>query len=138
MRCPRRLAASDQSTSGVVAATLGREAQCSGNDERTDAAVGARLINMQLPGRVVCVAPTEVAVLVAVPYPVVVRKLLRVAARAAGKMADVHQIGPQERIGAPQPLLTVVGRCKTMSRNSSTSVIMFFFKLKRQMFLPST
>ncbi len=70
---------------------------------------------MYLLGRVTCVTPPEVAVLMAVPYPVVVRKLLRVAARAAGKMADVHQIGPQERVGASQPLLTVVGRCKTTS-----------------------
>ena len=113
VRGPGRPAPCDQATAAVVATVLRGEAQRSRHDEGPDAVVRPGPVDAQLARRVARVAPPEVAALVAVPYPVVARKLLRVVARAVGKMADVHEIGAQEGVGAAQPLLAVVGGCNT-------------------------
>ena len=113
MRCARRLSTGDQASAAVVTTVLRGEAESSRYDERTNTAVGARLVHAQFAGRVTRVVPLEVAALTSIPYPVVARKFLRVVAGAVGKMADVHQVGAHERIGTAKPLLTVVGGCNT-------------------------
>ena len=114
MRGAGRPSPGDQATPPVIATVLRGEAQRSRHDEGPDAAVGPCPVDAQLARRVARVAPPEVAMLVAVPYPVVARKLLWVVTRAVGKMADVHEIGAQEGVGAAQPLLAMVGRCNTV------------------------